>query len=432
MGRHELTISYKTFGCRVNQADTNSIMRRFWNRGFTVVPFGNPVDVIVVNTCTVTHVADRKARQSINRVLRTHPDAVVAITGCYATVQQAEVRSLFPGARVFPINAHDKMVDDICSVMGLEADDVATNCRPQSLRFSRIRPIIKVQEGCDHVCAFCIVPRARGKSVSRGVAGIVSDVKSLVADGAAEIVLSGVSLGRYVCPDTGCRIGGLATQILGDTDVPRLRLSSLEPMDFDRSLVDLLSNQRLCPHLHLPLQSGSNTILAKMRRPYTVDEYRDLTESVRAVSPDISITTDVMVGFPGETDTDFAETVTFINEIEFAALHVFPYSRRLRTLAAHSEQTVDATVKRARVSALIDLAAIGSLQYASRFDDTVRQIVWERAIDGLLVGLTDNYLRVTSRAATDLAGKLGLARLQIRSDGDIMAVPTGRAESGAT
>jgi threonylcarbamoyladenosine tRNA methylthiotransferase MtaB len=203
-------------------------------------------------------------------------------------------------------------------------------------------------------------------------------------------------------------------------------------MDFDRSLVDLLSNQRLCPHLHLPLQSGSNTILAKMRRPYTVDEYRDLTESVRAVSPDISITTDVMVGFPGETDTDFAETVTFINEIEFAALHVFPYSRRLRTLAAHSEQTVDATVKRARVSALIDLAAIGSLQYASRFDDTVRQIVWERAIDGLLVGLTDNYLRVTSRAATDLAGKLGLARLQIRSDGDIMAVPTGRAESGAT
>ena len=130
MGRHELTISYKTFGCRVNQADTNSIMRRFWNRGFTVVPFGNPVDVIVVNTCTVTHVADRKARQSINRILRTHPDAVVAVTGCYATVQQAEVRSLFPGARVFPINAHDKMVDDICSVMGLEVDGVATNCRP--------------------------------------------------------------------------------------------------------------------------------------------------------------------------------------------------------------------------------------------------------------------------------------------------------------
>ena len=169
-----------------------------------------------------------------------------------------------------------------------------------------------------------------------------------------------------------------------------------------------------------------------MRRPYTVDDYRDLTESVRAVSPDISITTDVMVGFPGETDTDFAETVDFINEIEFSALHVFPYSRRLRTLAAHSEQTVDATVKRARVSALIALDAIGSLQYASRFDDTVRQIVWERAVDGLLVGLTDNYLRVTSRADTDLAGKLGLARLQVRSDGDIVAVPTGRAKSGVT
>ena len=431
MGRHELTISYKTFGCRVNQADTDLIMRQFWNRGFTVVPFGNPVDVIVVNTCTVTHVADRKARKSINRILRMHPDAMVAITGCYATVQEAQVSRLFPGAKVFPINAHDKMVDDICSAMGLEADDVVTNLRPRSLRFSRTRPIIKVQEGCDHVCAFCIVPRARGTSVSRGVAEIVSDVKSLVADGAVEVVLSGVSLGRYLCPDTSCRVGGLITQILADTDVPRLRLSSLEPMDFDRSLVDLLSNRRLCSHLHLPLQSGSNAILAKMRRPYTREDYRELIESIRAVSPDISIATDVMVGFPGESDADFAKTIDFINEIEFASLHVFPYSRRLRTLAAHSEETVDATVKRARVSELIELASRGALRYASRFDETVREIVWERAIDGLLVGLTDNYLRVTSRADSELAGKLGLARLQLCSDGDIVAVPTRWTKLGA-
>ena len=422
MGRAEPAIAFKTFGCRVNQADSDVLVRKFRARGFAIVPFGAPADVIVLNTCTVTHVADRKARQAVSRALRNHPDAVVAITGCYATVQEESLTELFPGARVFPIVDQDRMLEEICQLAGVGGGVGGTVLGGGFGEAARMRPIVKVQEGCDHVCAFCIVPRARGRSQSRSAGEIVSQIQELAAEGAGEVVVSGVSLGRYLCPESGDRVGGLVARILHETEVPRLRVSSVEPMDFDRPLLDSLSDPRLCPHLHLPLQSGSDSILDAMRRPYTAAEYRGLIEAVREVSPDVAIGTDVMVGFPGETEADFAATVGLIEELEFASLHVFPYSKRSRTLAALSPELVKESAKRARVSELIELGAEGSFCYAAKFTDTVREVLWESERDGLLTGLSDNYLRVTGPGDSRLVGNLGPARLHVCADGTVEAV----------
>ena len=430
MGRAEPAIAFKTFGCRVKQADSDALVRKFRARGFAIVPFGAPADAVVMNTCTITHVADRKARKAISRALRNHPDAVVAITGCYATVQEERLTELFPGARVFPILDQDRMIEEIGELAGAGVGDGEAGRQGGSGKASRARPIVKVQEGCDHVCAFCIVPRARGRSRSRSADEIVNQIRELTAEGAAEVMVSGVSLGRYLCPESGDRVGGLVARILEETEVPRLRVSSVEPMDFDRALLDSLSDLRLSPHLHLPLQSGLDAILKAMRRPYTAAEYRELIEAVRAVSPEVAIGADVMVGFPGETEADFAATVGLIEELEFASLHVFPYSKRSRTLAALNPDSVEDSVKRARVSELLELGAEGSFRYAARFSDTVREVLWESESDGSLTGLSDNYLRVTGPGEAALVGRLGPARLHVCADGTVQAVPLVAAMSG--
>ncbi len=430
MGRPEPTIAFKTFGCRVNQADSDALLRRFRAKGFTIVPFGAPADAIVLNTCTVTHVADRKARQAVGRALRNHPDAVVAITGCYASVQKEKITELFPGARVFPILDQDRMVEEIGELAGAGGASEGTKWGGGFGEEARARPIVKVQEGCDHVCGFCIVPRARGKSHSRSAGEVVAQIRDLVAEGSAEVVVSGVSLGRYSCPETGDRIGGLVARILAETEVPRLRVSSVEPMDFDPALLDSLTDPRLCPHLHVPLQSGSDSILASMRRPCTTAEYGELIEAIREVAPEAAIGTDVMVGFPGETEDDFGATVGLIEELEFASLHVFPYSRRSGTLAALRPDSVDDLVKRARVSELLELGARGSSRYAAGFSGTVREILWEAESDGGLTGLSDNFLRVSGWGEAALVGKLGPARLNVCVDGSVEAAPLVAAVPG--
>ncbi|MDP6508915.1 MAG: tRNA (N(6)-L-threonylcarbamoyladenosine(37)-C(2))-methylthiotransferase MtaB [Chloroflexota bacterium] len=421
MGRPASTVAFKTFGCRVNQVDSDALVRRFREQGFAVVPFGAPADAIVINTCTVTHVADRKARGSINRALRDYPDAVVAITGCYTTVQTARLTELFPRAEVFPIVEQDRLVMEIGRIAGEAAPaPTAMNGFGEA---ARTRPMVKVQEGCDHVCAFCIVPRARGRSRSRPAGEIVVRVRDLVAAGAVEVVVTGVSLGSYRCPDGDDRVGRLVGRILADTAVPRLRISSIEPMDFDRDLLAALGDSRVCPHLHLPLQSGSDRVLAAMRRPYTAAEYRVLVESIKAVSPDVAIGTDVIVGFPGETDDDYRATRELVEAVGFASLHAFPYSRREGTLAALDAARVGAEIRNARLTEILELGEKLEQRYAERFDGTEREIVWEAAADGVVSGLSDNYLRVEATGAPELAGRIGHARIELTGQSRLTAVP---------
>jgi len=421
MGRPAPTIAIKTLGCKVNQADSDYLLREFAARGFEPVPFGEPADAIVVNTCTVTHVADRKSRQLISRAIRRSPGCVVGVTGCYAAVDGAAIARAFPGVLVVPPARSAELVQDVCERLGVSPSPRGGATIRKFGENARHRPMVKVQEGCDHVCSFCIVPRARGRSVSQPSSRILEEVNRLFGQGAKEIVLTGVSMSGYLCPESGLRLGGLVSLLLDGTEVPRLRLSSVEPMGFDERIFDLLGAKRLCPHLHLPLQSGCDEILQLMRRPYTRRDFLRLADMAREAQPDVAITTDVLVGFPGEGERQFQETLGFLERVGFAALHVFPYSRRGRTLAARRPDSVSAADKNDRVSFTNELGRRLERAYSRRFDGRRRQVLWETEHDGALYGLTDNYLRVSGPADRRRVGELQTVTLSSLPEGGMIA-----------
>ena len=421
MGRPGPTVAVKTLGCRVNQSDSDSILRALVERGFYPAPYGQPADAVVVNTCTVTHVADRKSRHAIARGIRDNPDCVLAVTGCYASVDAERLRRTFPGALIFsPVNRKD-LIDEVSRAAN--APGVAAPMDGK-LRFGergRIRPMIKVQEGCDHICAFCIIPRARGRSTSRAVRQVISDVIRFVAAGANEVVLTGVSVGSYRCPETGLRLAGMIARVASETGVVRLRLSSVEPIEFDDGLFQLLADGTICPHLHLPIQSGSERTLRRMRRKYSKADYQRIVASARDANPDVAIATDVMVGFPGESSDDFAESFDFIAATEFAYLHVFSYSMRPRTVAAHMKENVQDGEKKARVQAMIDLGERQREEYARRFVGRSRMVLWESVADGHGTGVTDNFLKVSGRS-TGTVGSLEKVMLAPGAWGELVAI----------
>ena len=422
MGRPGPTVAVKTLGCRVNQSDSDSILRALVDRGFYPAPYGQPADAVVVNTCTVTHVADRKSRHVIARGVRDNPDCVLAVTGCYASVDAERLRRSFPGALIYsPVNRQD-LIEEVSRAAN--APGVAAP-GDGKLRFGerdRIRPMVKVQEGCDHVCAFCIIPRARGRSTSRAVGQVISDVIRFVTAGANEVVLTGVSIGSYRCPETGLRLAGMIARVASETGVARLRLSSVEPIEFDEELFRLLADGTICPHLHLPIQSGSDRTLRRMRRKYSKADYQRIVTSAREANPDVAIATDVMVGFPGESSDDFSESFDFIAATEFAYLHVFPYSMRPRTVAAHMTENVDDVEKKSRVQAMIDLGERQKEEYARRFVGRSRTVLWENVADGQGTGVTDNFLKVSGRAATGEAGSLETVMLAPGAWGELVAI----------
>ncbi len=410
-----------TLGCKVNQAETEEIRERFAQAGFRPVAFGEPAEVSVVNTCTVTHVADRKSRQMIRRAQQAGPHGVLVVTGCFAAVSPAEAAAVVPDALVVQRDRQDEVVEivtgalrdrgiDIPEPLSPEEAAYAALLQPQASR-TRSRVFVKVQDGCWHACAYCIVPRARGRSVSRPAAELVERVRHLHAEGVAEVVLTGVCIGDYEDPATGGSLTGLIQRLLDETDIPRIRISSINPMHFDYEFLDLFAHPRVCRHMHLPLQSGSPSVLKRMNRRHTLDEYREIVRRAREVCPEVALTTDVLAGFPGETEEHFSETTAFVEEMAFADLHVFPYSVRPRTGAAHFEGQVPFGIRKRRVQELI--ARVPALRQAYRdgFLGSTLSVVWEEEDDGLWRGYTDNYLRVYLKSGTISAGMMSSARL---------------------
>ncbi|MCY4109749.1 MAG: MiaB/RimO family radical SAM methylthiotransferase, partial [Chloroflexi bacterium] len=278
-----------------------------------------------------------------------------------------------------------------------------------------------VQEGCDHICAFCIIPRARGRSTSRTLRQVISDVVRLADAGANEVVLTGVSIGSYLCPETGLRLADMIARVASETGVARLRLSSIEPIEFDDGIFQLLADGKICPHLHLPIQSGSDRTLRRMRRKYAIADYERIVTSARAANPDIAIATDVMVGFPGESQDDFEASFDFIAAMEFAYLHVFPYSMRPRTVAAHMKQDVRDDEKKARVQAMIDLGDRQREEYARRFVGRSRTVLWESVGEGYGTGVTDNFLKVSGPSKAT-PGSLERVMLAPGAWGELVAI----------
>lgn len=417
------TVAFLTLGCKVNQYDSEAVAETFRQRGYNVVSFDSPADVYVINTCTVTQRSESKSRQVIRQARRRNPAAIVVVAGCYPQTAPQEVAAI-PGVDLIlgtgdrrriaelveecrrrPETRADGPISLVRDVAGArEFEEV-----PISRFAGRTRATLKVQEGCEEFCSYCIIPYARGSLRSRRPGDTLAEVRRLAEAGFKEIVLTGIHLGAYG-RDLAERIdlAGLLRLISQVDGIVRFRLSSIEPLDIDDRLLDALADlPKVCHHLHVPLQSGSDTVLERMNRHYRAADFARIVDRVRSVWPDGAISTDVMVGFPGETEAEFAETMRFATEIGFSRMHVFQYSRRRGTPAANFPGQVPRPVKEGRSRALRELAARLSLDYHRRFLDRVLEVLVEEgadperegaegrgAGDGYLEGLSGNYIRV--------------------------------------
>ena len=422
------TFAIETHGCKLNQADSLVLAREFAEAGLTQVREDRPADVYVVNSCTVTHVADRKARQSLRAARRRNPEATIVATGCYAERSPELLRAMAEIDLVFGNVDKARLVEQVVewrgeNVVPCAVGDEADYISPQ---VGRTRAMVKIQEGCNQVCAYCIVPRVRGRERSIPTDELVGEVSAHVASGYKEVVLTGTQLGSYGFDLADSSLVSLIGTILARTDIERLRVSSLQPKEMTDDLLALWDDERLCPHFHMPLQSGSDAVLKRMRRRYTADEYADTVRRIRGRIPHASVTADAIVGFPDESDKDFQDTYEVCERIGFADMHVFPYSVRPGTSAAHYDSQVAAPVKRERMSALLALAETQAREFRQSSVGMERPVLWEsQAVhDSVLywTGLTDNYIRVRAQSGVNLLNEITPAKLtEVNDDGVVCA-----------
>ena len=412
------TVALETHGCKLNQSDTEALARQFQEAGYRLVAEGQPADIYVVNSCTVTHVADRKARQALRAARRRNPAATVVATGCYAQRDPTALQKL--QSIDFVIGNSDKpslvkmiAADRIESIGSTESGPSISHL-PYSP--GRSRAMVKIQEGCNQVCAYCIVPKVRGRERSIPTSDLVAQVRSLESAGYREVVLTGTQLGSYGFDLLGEDLVSLISSLLRETSIPRIRVSSLQAQEITLELLELWQDSRLCPHFHVPLQNGADSVLQRMRRRYTTAMFAEALQRVRHLVSGSSVTTDVIVGFPGETEAEFDEGLVFARDMDFSSMHVFPYSRRPGTGAAHMGEQVDEVAKRERMGAMLKVAEESREEYAQGSLGQVRSVLWERAtsrrdFDWRFSGLTDNYLRVTADSPSDLVNQITRARL---------------------
>jgi threonylcarbamoyladenosine tRNA methylthiotransferase MtaB len=466
----EATFAVTTLGCKVNQADSEAIGEQMSSAGYTQRDFAEDADVYIVNTCTVTHLGDRSSRLLISQAHRRHPEALLVVTGCYAEMNPQAVSAL-PGVdMVIGNRGKDTLVNAIAErlktqeegqqsqvatsptrgislpVLPLDTQhigsDGALNFVPQEAEprpdnpaqlspfvdnaqtseqanarlFSRTRVQMKVQDGCDNRCTYCIVPYVRGESRSRSIASVVEHVQRKARAGYQEIVLTGIHLGDYHPPEDDKRdLGDLIAALLRETEIARIRVSSLEPEDFRLEWLEFWRDPRMCRHFHLPMQSGSDAVLRRMARRYNSSRYQTIISTAKRLIPGVAISTDIITGFPGESDEDFEQTYRLAQELEFAKAHVFRFSARQGTAAARMRGQIKDEVKKARSQRLLTLNDEHSRLFRQQFVGENVEVLIEQYKRGRWEGLTDNYLRVELHALPDETGdwqhKLVRARL---------------------
>jgi threonylcarbamoyladenosine tRNA methylthiotransferase MtaB len=402
------TVAVLSQGCKLNQADAEAIVRRLAGEGVRAVQrLEKGADGYVINSCSVTHVADGKARHLTRLARRLSPKATIVLTGCYAETAPANVAEL-TGADIVVRSAEKADIPALLIERLRLRGDPAAGCPDPAREGLRTRAFVKIQEGCDEMCAFCIVPRTRGRERSVPIEEVVREVRAREREGVLEVVLTGTQLGNYG-RDLGRAEQGprrLLEALLEGTNVPRIHLSSLQAQDIRPELVALWRDGRLNPHFHLPLQSGADGVLRRMRRRYTVAQFREAVSRIRSAVPEVSITTDVIAGFPGETEADFEATVSLCEELGFAAMHAFPYSRRPGTGAQLMRDQVPVEVRRSRLERLLTIAEASSRTHRRRYVGRVMPVLWEEERLGRWRGLTPNYLRVFAEAEGDLTNAL--------------------------
>lgn len=417
------TVAFHTLGCKVNHYETEAIWQLFKEAGYERKDYESKADVYVVNTCTVTNTGDKKSRQVIRRAIRHNPDGVICVTGCYAQTSPAEIMAI-PGVDIVvgtqdrhkllgyieeyrrerqPING----VGNIMKARVFEELDVPAFT-------DRTRASLKIQEGCNNFCTFCIIPWARGLLRSRNPEEVINQAQQLVDAGYKEIVLTGIHTGGYGEDLKDYNFAKLLKElderVIG---LKRIRISSIEASQITDEVIEVLDqSDKIVRHLHIPLQSGSNTVLKRMRRKYTMEFFAERLTKLKKALPGLAVTSDVIVGFPGETEEEFLETYNFVKDHQFSELHVFPYSKRTGTPAARMEDQVDENVKNERVHRLIALSDQLAKEYASAYEGDVLEIIPEESFkeqEGkhkLYVGYTDNYMKVVFEGTEDMIGRL--------------------------
>ena len=417
-----------TLGCKVNQYETETMEGLFRQAGYRVVPFTESADVYIVNTCSVTMLGEKKSRQLVRRAQRQNEAALIAVTGCYAQLAPDVVGTL-PGVRLIvgtqdrgrivelveEAAAGSEVLRDVGDIMAADTfEDIPLFAAPE-----RTRAFLKIQEGCQNFCTFCIIPYTRGPLRSRALASVRREAEKLVAAGFREIVLTGIHLGAYGRDLTGTvTLADAARTVLEIDGLQRLRLGSLESVELTPALFTLLrDDRRFARHLHLPLQAGSDAVLREMHRFYDTAGYERLLTRIREEVPGIAISTDIIVGFPGETEEMFQESLAFVRRQEFARVHVFPYSRRPATPAAARSDQVPHPVRRERVKMMQALADEMATDYHGKFIGTIVPVLFETQHEGVADGLTDTYIRVYTKGPVKVGEITAMRLLRLYRDG---------------
>ena len=432
-------VAIKTQGCKLNQADSDLLARRFAEEGYRLVKSVTKADVFVLNTCTVTANADAKARQALRAAHRANPQAIIVATGCYAQ-RSSDALARVDGVSLVAGNSDkERLPSMVTSLLDHKGPQINAQKDPQTaaqtnpldvseaagdpdtyaadlvLTAGRNRAMVKIQEGCNQICAYCIVPKVRGRERSIHPDSLVEQINERVDQGYREVVLTGTQLGTYGFDIPGATLTRLLERVLAETAVDRLRVSSLQPQEIGPELLELWQDPRMCRHFHIPLQSGNDLILRRMRRRYTTGLFANTVELVRRSVPGCGITADLIVGFPGENEPEFQESRSFAQAMEFSDMHIFPYSARPGTTAAHFADETGPAEKKARAVQMLAVAKEGFRSFRMEQLGQTKSVLWESVRGGSGVprwsGLTDNYIRVYTHGERDLRNTITAVQL---------------------
>lgn len=409
------TFSILTLGCKVNQYESEAMSELFEKEGYRQVENEDFSDVYIVNTCTVTNLSDRKSRQFIRRAKRQNPDAVVAVVGCYSQVSPDEVKNIDGVDVVIGTTNRNKIVGLVEEAKNGEKFNIVRDLKDvrefhNTTNFdsnNRTRAYMKVQDGCNRFCTYCIIPYARGPIRSREIEDAVKEAKTLAASGFKEIILTGIHIGSFGKDKGEKRLIDLIEAIAEVDGIKRIRLSSVEPNIIDEDFMKrAVATGKLCDHFHLSLQSGSNNILKAMNRHYTREEYIEKTKIIRKYMPMAGLTTDIIVGFPGETEEDFEDSVSIVEEVGFSKVHVFKYSKRKNTPAAKMESQVDGNIKKERSEKLIRVEELYQKKFKEKNMNMPKSVLFEERHDDEFYGYTTNYIRVKAKSSVDITNQI--------------------------
>lgn len=398
-----MKVAIYTLGCKVNLYESEVIMNSFKKRGYEIVDFEDKADIVIINTCTVTNTSDKKSRNIIRQAVKKHENAVIVVMGCYSQVRSADIKEI-DGVDIIIGNTkkskvvslveeylkNKKSITEIDNIMhtdfeAMELDTFET----------RTRAFVKIQDGCNNFCSYCIIPYSRGNIRSKEKDDVVSEIKCLVKNGYKEVVLTGIHTGHYGKDKYDYDFSDLLSELCKIDNLKRIRISSIEITELDSKFIDVLKNNKvIVNHMHIPLQSGCDKTLKEMNRKYDTKYYLDKINLIRSIRPNISITTDLIVGFPNETEEDFNNTLSFLRKVKFSKIHVFPYSRRKGTKADLMDNQIDEQTKHKRVKEVLKLSEELEIEYMNKFTNTDVLVLIEKFENGIISGHTENYIPV--------------------------------------